>query len=391
MSRVRPRALALAVARTLAIVGPLVIPFAILELPVALAERRLRAPVPGVHRPSIMYLVFYAVAYGVLRAFAFHPVYRPGYRAWLEATPWTVSKRLPLGPVELSWADGLVLGLLILLAATLPEPRAATLLCLFLLAHLLALTPSFWLTRCEAFGYATAFALGLAVRFWHRPVACVAALAGVYAIAYEGLWRGMARFPGDWPKLPLLTEHADPRYRPRPASGWPHDRMLGEVVDGWRIRKADALLGCLLAVWWLDGLISLHPDPETRKQIAAVVFGVATQFAALGRLGIYVGGHHAPLSLWARIRMGRWIIPGYDKVFIGPICVPLAGLATLALLMACRVPAPSGFATAAGMSILAALITPPSLRRWHLTGRHRIVPSQNQTQPKDKNPFVQVT
>ena len=63
---------------------------------------------------------------------------------------------------------------------------------LFLVAHLLALTPTFWLTRCEAFGYATAFAPGLAVRFWHHPLACVAALAGVYSLAYEGLWRRLA-------------------------------------------------------------------------------------------------------------------------------------------------------------------------------------------------------
>ena len=76
------------------------------------------------------------------------------------------------------------------------------LLCAFLLAHLLALTPSFWLTRSEAFGYITAFVLGLAVRLWHQPLACLATLTGVYLIAYEGLRRSMAAIPLGWPKLP---------------------------------------------------------------------------------------------------------------------------------------------------------------------------------------------
>ena len=115
------------------------------------------------------------------------------------------------------------------------------------------------------------------------------------------------------------------------------------------------------------------------------------QCALLVRLGVYVVGYRSPLGIWARIRTARWIIPGYDKVFIGPLCVPLAGFATLALLRACRVPPPSSLTTATGVAILAALITPPSLRRWRLIGQHRIVPGQNALQSKDKNSFIQVT
>jgi hypothetical protein len=50
-----------------------------------------------------------AFAYGLWRAWGFHPFFRPKYREWLLMVAWDPSKPLPLGPPTLVWQDGVVL------------------------------------------------------------------------------------------------------------------------------------------------------------------------------------------------------------------------------------------------------------------------------------------
>jgi hypothetical protein len=238
--------------------------FLILEAPIILSEWRLGGRLAIRMRPATILLFFGALNYGILRVYAFHPVGRPGYRTWLESTPWTSRKPLPMGPVELVWEDGLVVGPLMLLCATQPEPPAVHLLCAFLMAYLLALTLSFVLTREWALGYATAFAVGVPIWLWHQPLACLAALAAVYLIAYEGLRRVMARFPWEQLRMPNLdsTVPLQNIFTPgRPRCGWPYDRMLTEIVDDRGFRRIDAVLGCVLVSWWFYVLTSLVRDP----------------------------------------------------------------------------------------------------------------------------------
>jgi hypothetical protein len=317
-----------------------------------------------------------AVAYGVYRVVAFHPVFRDAYRAWLESTPWTHHKALPLGPVELVWQDGLVVGALILLCATQRVPFAVQLLCSFLLAHIILLSVSFVMTGDWVFAYATAFMLGLAVWFWHRPPACAFALAGVYVFAYEGLRRALAQFP--WVKRKALKIiGSDIRFESGPRRepcGWPYDRLMGEVVDVRAVAGVDALLLSMLLSWWLFVLISLLRAVDDRNIAAVAAFAAVMILAPGVRLWKYVRGYNSPLGLGARLLTFRWIIPGYDQVFVGPLCAVVAGPVTLAVLRSCSVPAAICFTAAAGVVILVALVSPPDLKRWRLTGQHRLAP-----------------
>ena len=98
-------------------------------------------------RPSAVFLFGASINHGISRVIGFHPIWQTDYRIWLESAPWTNRKPLPLGPVELRWEDGLILGPIILLSAILPEPRAMQLLDAFLLSHLLMLVVTLWLTE----------------------------------------------------------------------------------------------------------------------------------------------------------------------------------------------------------------------------------------------------
>jgi hypothetical protein len=354
----------------------LVVGYLILEAPFLYIEmRNLRPAGPPPLRPGRVLLIASSLACGIRRAMGFHPAYDNAYKRWLELTPWTSRKPLPLGPVAPTWGDGLYMATIILLSSTQPEPRAMQLLCLFLLGHLLALLPTLWLGSW-AIGYTTAAGLGLAVRLFYTPVACLVGATLVYLIAYEGLRRSLEKFP--WtPRLPQPSADnvtGDPVVERIREVGWPYGQMLAEVRDLRPISRTDAVLGCLLLSWWIDCLAVLFTDPQ--KQLTFLGFiSLAITAAPIVRLVVYLRGYAPPLTVWARIRMFKPIIPGYDQVFVGPVCSLLAGPMTLALLTALRVPLDVRLAIAYGMMVLVALLTPPSLRRWRLTGAHRMVSS----------------
>src|SRR5436190_8238008 len=53
----------------------------------------------------IVILVAAAGVYAFFRLWRFHPACNPAYCAWLEMSPWTASKPLPVGPIHLVWQD----------------------------------------------------------------------------------------------------------------------------------------------------------------------------------------------------------------------------------------------------------------------------------------------
>ncbi len=91
-------------------------------------------------------------------------------------------------------------------------------------------------------------------------------------------------------------------------------------------------------------------------------------FVPLFRLSTYATLYRAPISILGRICTGRWIIPGYDVCSVGPFLSLVGAIAVYALTP--REISPS---LAITTSLLLALITPPGLAQWRLTGKHRIV------------------
>src|SRR5262245_42747901 len=89
--------------------------FLLLEGPVLYYEWKLGKPIVDLKiRPGTAITYVASAFYGIHRAVTFHPFYREEYRQWLELTPWTVRKPLPMASIALIWEDGIVLGALIL-------------------------------------------------------------------------------------------------------------------------------------------------------------------------------------------------------------------------------------------------------------------------------------
>jgi hypothetical protein len=182
--------------------------YLIFEGPVLFAEWRLGQPVANLRfRPGTILLYFMSAFYGLHRAFFFHPFNQGDYRKWLELSPWTVHKALPLAPIELVWEDGIFLSGLMLVSLTQPAHQSVRVLTIFLLFNCLMLTVTFWSTGVGTVGYLAAFGLGLVARLWPYPWLCFAAVTVVYVFVYEGLWRSLAKFP--WSVDSSLDDLAD--------------------------------------------------------------------------------------------------------------------------------------------------------------------------------------
>jgi hypothetical protein len=357
-------------------------------------------------RPGAAILFLASVQHGIVRVTSFHPAWNAEYLKWLVTTPWTNEKPLPLGPVELVWEDGITIGSIILLSSLLPEPRAPQLLCAFLLSNLAALIVTFWLARTRVIGYTSAFGLGLAVWYSHQPWICLGLATAVYVLAYEGLRRGLDRLPWDASRyrrgIPGIIIAAEPDSEKSNSKadldrfmngdlttvglsgepcGWPFDRLMREVLRDRGISRWDATIGCALGGWWAYVGASFIPDGQNR--IGVLLFGlmITTTICHLVRLGIYIQGYRSPLSFVGRIATGRWIIPGYDQVYIAPLATLFAGAATAGLLIVCGLPPDVGLAAGLATTALVALIAPPRLRRWRLTGHHHIVVAASARKP----------
>jgi hypothetical protein len=266
--------------------------FLVLEGPVLCFEWRIGRPLVELKvRPGTALIYLAAAFYGMHRAISLHPFHREDYRKWLELTPWTVYKPLPMGPIALIWEDGVVLGALILLGLTQPNHESIRILNVFLIVHSALLTRTFWQTGAGTIGYLAAFGLGLAVRLWHTPWLCFAVAASVYLLVYEGLWQSLARFPwrvewslselSDGNKIKSVSERLD-----GPSGGWPYDRLFRDikVAERVRINRIDAILISMLIGWWTCSVLSLIPDPRVRFRLGMILLLPVTLLAPLIRL-----------------------------------------------------------------------------------------------------------
>jgi hypothetical protein len=90
------------------------------------------------------------------------------------------------------------------------------------------------------------------------------------------------------------------------------------------------------------------------------------------RLSIYCGSCRPPISLAGRLATRRFVIPGYDQIFVAPLLVLLIGIAGPLILWHCE----ANDSLTAGITMFAMVAVTlgmgPTLGLWQLTGEHRI-------------------
>lgn len=328
-------------------------------------------------RSGSILLAAACLSFGAFRAVAFHPFFQPRYRNWLKAVPWTGAKPLPLGPVHFVWQDVVILAALGVLGwlqrGFHPLWVVSWVMAGWLPLVGLTLRPS----GAWGFNYAVWFGLGLMLWLARQPVAYAAAAVVTYLAAWFGLRHSLARFPwegvaDDSPVNHLLTRRDQTPIILGAWFGWPFDHLGPKFPPYWKISLADAALTGLLMGWWLYAIGSQIPPGERATTLSGLhslgLFGLT-----VGRVVLYCGGYWPPMSLLGRLRLGRWIIPGYDKVFLAPLGVLAVALLAPELVTWSGLAAEYGLPMTFALGVFLTLGAGPGLIAWRLTGNHRIV------------------
>ena len=375
-----------------------------------------------------------AIAYGGFRVFAFHPICRDKYLAFVKSTAWTPEKPLPCGPVHWVWQDAAVIVFLIALILYEPFIYPLRAFQVAAIAFYFGLSAVFASCRLWKAAYGLLFGAGLAILFWMSPFLSTAICLALYFVAYRGI-RGSLHVLFVTPADELLSNaslstQAKNRgmalRRLERLSGWPYDVLSGHlpVVRFWNIELTGipaihGLLCSLLAGWlvfaisvplvqtaeasrrnWAEGFVEqvgretmLSPqvaralvkelrDAEQWAKQRNLWVGYALGFMyvsfalVITRLSTYCKGHSPPINIWGRLFTGRLIIPAYDKVFIAPLCL-LASVGAVFPLLVSGLGLSPIFAgpIVVFLMVFCTLSLGPSRAEWLLTSPCRITPS----------------
>lgn len=330
---------------------------------------------------GLIVLVASALFYGFQRVRNFHPACQAEYRNWLRFTPWRAGLPLPLGPVHLIVQDLLIVGLLTGVSSLHKEFEWYLIPSAFLVGYLVTMMFPLILTRKYVPAYLISVGLGGTLYLHDSPLGLSILFAVLYAIAWAGQ-RDSLREIEFW-DLSYFDERIAPFFNPQGFQevvrsqilGWPFDRLIPHR-NLFAIHWKFALALAFLAGWWWFVVIDVTIAFGGSHMMG---FGIPVAgILSISRIYTYCLGYAPPLSFSARIVKLRWIIPGYDVVFLAPVLMIAWVIATiwvqsngnLSLGLAAPV-------QVAGL-ILINCFCPPSLDSWRLTGNHRIIPATSQ-------------
>ncbi len=338
-------------------------------------------------------------AYGVYRVVSFHPLLSPDYLRWLKATPWKRGVPLPIGPVHPVVADAIVVlafsalladsRVLSVLPVSRPPAIAGVMACL--LAYATTVTMMVWFTYPRRLAYLASFVLAASVQVsaWNPPAAIVLLLAG-WMVAQVGLSLSWEHFPWDhtlnpgdrikqrWKQMQahsgaVVDDDPSPDRVPASELGWPFG-PLSPWVPPASLSHAEQTLIVAMFCWWLHAALVHVTNKEFLQGAGMMFLGYGTMILAIKRLARYGVNHASPLNFQGRLLKLRWIVPGYDQIFVGPLVIVFAA-ATLGYFGRywLQIP-PAMLIPAITVCILwVSIWIGPSPEKWKLTAPVRIV------------------
>jgi hypothetical protein len=358
-------------------------------------------------------LVLTAVVYAVYRITVFHPIFRPAYSKWLASTPWRAGRPLPVGPVHLVPQDAFLGALALALTATLSGSGAVLVLECFLIPYVSLLALALAFTEEWAAAYCIAVGLGGLVLAAPRDEFILGVAALCYVAGWIGLWRSLRRFPWSFdlasqvvrqlnelntgrriPDPDPSNERSKERYGT--GLGWQYDLLSPKLQE----RPVSCIQGCMLsalAAWWVyvcafkiwnaavtNNYLTVEEHHANVNTGLTVILVAGASIMAMVRILIYrFPERFQPISLWGRFRTGRWVIPGFDRIFVAPVLIIATAVGAPRTLLDWGYNGPVAHAIGFGLAVAVALMVGPTATQWALTGKYRMLPGVFGSRPQN--------
>ena len=334
---------------------------------------------------------------GAFRISAFHPLFDSDYLGWLWLTPWRYDKPLPRGPMHLVPQDVLTVGLIAALTLHRPVVPPEIVPLSFFISYYLTLALSLWCADLRWAGYAFSALVGLVMAVaYHSPLAALALAGLIYIPAYAAIRWSLATFPWSaranalrkgiarqWQvftaghrQFGTASVNLDfPEYEMQ----WPFNLLHAKVRPAF-FGKDDRLALALLAGWWAWVLFSVPGAEEMALGVGPMLYTGLLGLVLAVRLSIYCANYRPPISLWGRIFTLRWIIPGYDRVFLTPLATLGLGLTLPYALFKMQLDPALVLGLSLPPFLIAGMLGGPPLWQWRLTSPARLVPGARNQQ-----------
>lgn len=322
-----------------------------------------------------------ALTFAVIRI-SKHPGINTKYSQWLQFTPWRPGKKLPNGPVGFCFLDLLVLSALTFMGWQHDSSLMLLVPIIFFMVYSLASLGLFG--SVEEYGFCFPllfFALPLLVYPFMSLYAAFAVSLTLFSITHVCALQVLKKFPWNMPSW-TINEREIRKSAALGLTGWPFSKLCIPVEkdkkNGVKITQSLKFVSALIiGAWfaWLEHAItrtvlSLGTEEFSYSFVGSyVIILIGATLLSLIRLLVYASKLSGPISLFGRIATGRFIIPGYDKIFIAPLATlvaaatlpPLLNFVGLGLPWICDISILVLFALIIGL--------PPGLTEWQFTGK----------------------
>lgn len=280
---------------------------------------------------------------------------------WLRTTPWHPTMPLPLASPGETRTDLLLLAPIAALCIWLSPKHAGILLVAILFAIAFrSLLTNLFAKRTRAVVFALLVAAGCLLSNSFPVRFCILSAAALLLIVSA-----------------LFSKPAFVLIEPEPKV----DRFGG--LPGWVRRQMPLVqheprqrgLGLKIAgvVFWLAFCVLQVRTMTADEERSALSFSfMIALIIAVARWAIYVGRHHAPISLRGRWQTGTWLIPSHDRVIVAPLVSTIIVLIVLTLCLTLSVPFSVSIPLLPAIALAICIESGPTLRNWTLTGRHNV-------------------
>ena len=324
-------------------------------------------------------LLWASLLMGLNRGARFHPAMNTGYARWLATTPWHYPMPLPMGPVFLAWQDALLVLALAALAQFHAHVDPLMVLSCFLGGYVAG--GMLVITLAIKWEWLLLVLLGPALVFVRaNPAALALGIIVLTLLVTLGLRRSLIGY--SWPlesaRKDRTHKDTDIGIGTNANAGWPFS-YVGPSVSLQVIPWSEMLLAAVIAGWWMfcgTSMLDLPASRETYEALGNAPWLVVPAVAVL-RLLLYIHCQFPPISLLGRLATGRWIIPRYDQVLVGPAATVLVGMAVWHLAASVLAPLPLAAGIGVAAVLTCALGIGPSLRNFRLTAPCRFVTGTN--------------